>query len=177
MTLFLDRDGVINERPPGDYVRRWEDFHFLPGVLEAMPLLAARFARIIIVTNQQGIGKGLMTEADLADIHQRMIAAIEEAGGRIDAIFHCPDLRSKPDHCRKPRPTMALRARQQFPDIDFSQSLMVGDTLSDMQFGYRLGMQTVLITTSPEDVARVDGQEFPVDYRCGSLAEIMPFSW
>ncbi len=173
MTLFLDRDGVINVRPPGDYVRRWEDFHFLPGVLEAMPRLAARFSRIIVVTNQQGIGKGVMTEADLADIHQRMIAAIEEAGGRIDAVFHSPDLRSKPDHSRKPRPTLALRARAQFPEIEFSQSIMVGDTLSDMQFGYRLGMKTVLISTSPADIARILDEQFPVDFQCDRLETVV----
>src|SRR5688572_23731927 len=89
-TLFLDRDGVINERIPGDYVKNWDEFIFLDGVLEALNILARKFNRIVVVTNQQGIAKGLMTEEDLNKVHQRMVLEIQESGGKIDKVYFCP---------------------------------------------------------------------------------------
>jgi len=144
-TLFLDRDGVINERPPGDYVRHIEAFRWLPGVLESMPVLSEIFGRIIIVTNQQGVGLGLMSADQLERIHHYMEQRIIAAGGRIDAIMSCTMLRNEPDNCRKPDPKMAIMAKQKFPEIDFEKSIMVGDTESDIQFGRNAGMITVLI--------------------------------
>ncbi len=144
-TLFLDRDGVINERLVDDYVKTWQEFEFLPGVKEALAKLAKIFGRIIIVSNQQGIGKGLMTEQDLEYIHAEMLAEIEEASGRLDAIYFCPELKENDPECRKPNPGMAYQAQQDFPEIDFGKSLMVGDSESDMAFGKRLGMQCVFI--------------------------------
>jgi D-glycero-alpha-D-manno-heptose 1-phosphate guanylyltransferase len=142
-TLFLDRDGVINRRLVGDYVKSWEEFEFLPGALEGLAQLAEQFERIVVVTNQRGIGRGLMTELDLAVVHDSMMTAIQEAGGRIDAIYHCPDIDRTPGGCRKPDPGMALAAQAEFPEIDFRRSIMVGDAPSDIVFGQRLGMQVV----------------------------------
>jgi D-glycero-D-manno-heptose 1,7-bisphosphate phosphatase len=146
--LFLDRDGVINRRIPDGYVREWEEFEFLPGVLQGLALLNSRFQRIFIVTNQQGIGKGLMKEADLAHIHSQMYEAVRDSGGRIDAIYHCGALATDGDMRRKPGPGMALQAKKEFPDVDFARSVMVGDAPSDMDFGQRLGMKTVWIQSS-----------------------------
>jgi len=150
-TLFLDRDGVLNRRLPGAYVRSWEEFEWLPRVLDALALLSHSFGRIVVVTNQQGIGKGLMGEEELAEVHRRMLAAVEAAGGRIDGIYYCPDLASSPNNCRKPAPAMAIQAKQDFPEIDFRKSVIVGDSISDMQFGQQLGMYKVLITTKEEE--------------------------
>lgn len=160
-TLFLDRDGVINERLIDAYITCWEEFQFRTGVLEAIAYHTNVFDRILIVTNQQGIGKGLMTEANLADIHQRMLAAIRSAGGRIDRIYHCPMLCSAPNNCRKPAPFMALQAQRDFPDINFQRSVMVGDALTDMEFGKSVGMHTIWV--SEEEIpashaALIDGQ-------------------
>lgn len=151
-TLFLDRDGVINRRLPGGYVCKWEEFHWLPGVLEAIAGLTQNAGRAFVVTNQQGIGKGLMTEKNLEQIHARMRKEITAAGGRIDAVYYCPDLSSAVPNCRKPQPAMALRARDEFPEVDFQRSVMVGDSLSDMQFGQALGMFNVLIATKAEEM-------------------------
>lgn len=142
--LFIDRDGVINKHLPDDYVKNWEEFEFLPNVLEAFVLLAKAFRRIIIVTNQRGVGKGLMTEVDLQDIHQRMVSEIIHAGGRLDRIYCCTDTNSDSPN-RKPNSGMALQAQKDFPDIIFKESVMVGDSKSDMEFGERLGMRTILI--------------------------------
>jgi len=147
-TLFLDRDGVINKRPPNDYVKTWDEFEFLPGVLEALKILALKFSKIIIITNQQGIGKNVMTTEDLQIIHDNLIQEVSEKKGRIDAIYFCPDLAIKAVNCRKPNINMAKQAKIDYPDIDFSISIMVGDTLSDMQFGENAGMKTVFINTN-----------------------------
>jgi histidinol-phosphate phosphatase family protein len=149
-TLFLDRDGVINYEKKEDYIRNWSEFNFYPESLTALPLLAQKFSRIIIVTNQKGIGKGWMTDTDLANIHENMIQSISELGGRIDAIFYCADLDNESFN-RKPQPGMAYQAKEKFSSIDFSKSIMVGNRMSDMEFGRNAGMHTAyLATTNPE---------------------------
>ncbi|MBE0651115.1 MAG: HAD-IIIA family hydrolase [Bacteroidales bacterium] len=144
-TLFLDRDGVLNERIYGGYVNTSEGFKFLPGVLESMSVFASFFGKIIVVTNQQGVGKGEMTESELENIHRYMKAEIARAGGRLDAIYCCTDLATKKEHCRKPGIYLAMQAKKDFPEIDFQKSIMVGDTKSDMEFGRNSGMLNVLV--------------------------------
>ncbi|MFA5541921.1 MAG: HAD-IIIA family hydrolase, partial [Bacteroidales bacterium] len=102
-TLFLDRDGVINTRLVDDYVKTWKEFEFIEGVLEAISIFSKEFDRIFIVTNQQGIGKGIMSEEDLDKIHSRMIEEIEAKGGRIDKIYFCKHLAKENHIDRKPR--------------------------------------------------------------------------
>ena len=147
--LFLDRDGVINRRLVGEYVRKWEEFEFLPGVLQALKVMSSIFHRIFIVTNQQGIGKKLMTEDDLFLIHKNMEEAILNVGGRIDRIYHCPDLADSGSDFRKPRPGMAFLAKADFPDVDIPSSVMVGDSESDIGFAKNAGMQSVFIAPQP----------------------------
>ncbi len=144
-SLFLDRDGVINERIIDGYVCNWDDFRFLPGVPEALAVLSEWFGRIVIVTNQQGVGKGLMTEDELELIHKKMQEEVKRAGGRIDAIYYCPHLESVQSSCRKPAIDMGMAARRRFPEISFRKSLMVGDAPSDMVFAKRLGMKRVFV--------------------------------
>jgi histidinol-phosphate phosphatase family protein len=143
-TLFLDRDGVINKELLDDYVKHWEDFIFEDGALEAIAKLSGIFGRIIIVTNQRGIGIELMSDEDLSNIHERMKTAIEEAGGRIDAIYYAPAA-DRSDIRRKPNPTMAYEAKKDFPEIDLAKSVIVGNSISDMEFGRNAGMRTIFI--------------------------------
>lgn len=172
MTLFLDRDGVINRRLPGAYVRSWEEFTFLDGVLPALAALRPFFKYIVIVTNQQGIAKGLMTEDDLEGIHRRMLAAIRENGGAVSAVYHCPDAATVRPNCRKPGPAMARQAQRDFPDIDFRRSIMIGDSRSDMEFGKGLGMHTVLVSGKEDEGQwwEKPGGEGLVDELANSLA-------
>jgi histidinol-phosphate phosphatase family protein len=144
-TLFLDRDGVINKRIEDDYVLRWGDFEFLPGVIAAIKVFTDIFGKIIIVTNQQCIDKGLLKVADLDMIHKNMLNEIEKAGGKIDAVFYAQQVKERMHVDRKPNVGMALKAKKKFPSIDFKKSVMAGDSLSDMEFGHRLGMVSVLI--------------------------------
>ena len=144
-TLFLDRDGVINRRIVDSYVTRWEEFEFLPGVLEAMKILAEKFKYIFLITNQQGVGKGLMTMEQVDAIHDRMCTEIEMHGGLIDGILVCPQLASEPDNYRKPNPDMAYMACEICPDIDLQRCVMVGDGQLDIEFGRNAGTMTVFI--------------------------------
>lgn len=149
-SLFLDRDGVINIEKNEDYIRNWEEFHFYPNSLKALALLATKFSTIVITTNQKGVGKGFMSESDLQNIHDNMKREVIQSGGRIDEIFYCTDLDNLSVN-RKPQAGMAIQAQKKFPSIDFKKSIMVGNRLSDMQFGRNAGMYTCFVaTTHPE---------------------------
>jgi D-glycero-alpha-D-manno-heptose 1-phosphate guanylyltransferase len=149
-TLFLDRDGVINYEKENHYILNWREFEFYPGVIEAIPVLDKKFERIIVISNQRGVGRKLMTLDDLLDIHKRLKLEIEVNGGRIDKIYYCTAVESK-DFYRKPNPGMALRAKKDIPSIDLSKTIMVGNKLSDMQFGRNAGMYTVYLKTTHPD--------------------------
>lgn len=166
-TLFLDRDGVINYEKEGDYIRDWSEFRFYEGVTGAFSRLSDKFGKIIIVSNQRGVGKGLMTETALRHIHEQMTQEIGAAGGRVDKIYYCTSTDMlHPD--RKPNPGMAFHAKREIPGIDLARSVMVGNKLSDMQFARHAGMYSVFAaTTHPET-------PFPhpaIDLRFGSLPD------
>jgi histidinol-phosphate phosphatase family protein len=150
-TLFLDRDGVINIDKPNSYIFNPEEFKFYQGVLPSLEILNQHFGNIVVVTNQRGVGRGLMTEADLQAIHEKMMKEVRANQGRIDRIYYCAT-NDNQDPRRKPNPGMAYEARKDFPNIDFSKSLIVGNNLSDMQFGRNVGMKTVFIKTTIPDI-------------------------
>lgn len=145
-SLYIDRDGVINQKRENDYVKSWDEFIFIKGSLEALSILSNFFNKIFIVTNQRGIGRGIMTVNDLNIIHAKMITQIEFMKGRVDKIYYCSDIEDSSFN-RKPNPGMALNSKNDFNDIDFNKSFMVGDQLSDIEFGKNLGMKTVLIAS------------------------------
>ncbi len=149
-TLFLDRDGVINYEKQNDYIHNWSEFKFYEGVLDAMAIFSKKFKHIVVVTNQRGIGKCVTKEEDVIYLHRKMKEEVEENGGRIDAIYYCKDVdNSSP--CRKPNPGMGLQALKDIPSIDLTKAVMIGNTLSDMQFGKNLGIATIFLpTTRPE---------------------------
>ena len=157
-TLFLDRDGVLNKRLENDYVKNWAEFEFLDGVLDALAYFNKIFGRIVVVTNQQGIGKGLYRTEDLELIHGNMLYEVRYHGGRIDKVYFSPYLDTLNHPTRKPGTGMGLQAKQDFPEIDFSKSLMIGDSKSDMQFGKALGMFTAFVGAEEMDPKLVDAQ-------------------
>jgi len=151
-SLFLDRDGVINERPENDYVKTTSEFVFIENVPQAIQSLNKIFKYTFIVTNQQGIGKGLMTVSDLELIHKNMTDDLIKAGAEINEIFYCPNKKEDNSILRKPNVGMALSARKKYPNVNFKKSVMVGDSLTDMQFGKRLKMLTVFVSSDKTDV-------------------------
>ncbi len=150
-TLFLDRDGVINTCPIRDYILDKADFHLIEGVPEAVAKLSKIFGRIVVATQQQCVGKGLISQVGLDEIHEHLSAQLVQSGGRLDAVFAATKL-APDDHLlwRKPGPGMAYAAKQMFPEIAFSHAVMVGDTTRDMQFGHQLGMQCILVGYKPK---------------------------
>jgi histidinol-phosphate phosphatase family protein len=155
-TLFLDRDGVINKKLDNDYVKHWIEFEFLPGTLDALKTLNPVFGKIVIVTNQQGIGKGIYRTEDLELIHKNMIYEIAYNGGRIDQVYFSPYLSNENHPTRKPNIGMALEAKKQFPEINFEKSIIVGDSMSDMEFGRNAGMKTAFISNEKVEHPAVD---------------------
>jgi D-glycero-D-manno-heptose 1,7-bisphosphate phosphatase len=153
---------VINRKAPeGEYVTSWSEFEFLPGALEGLALMTAAPGplTIVVATNQRGIARGRMTEEDLADIHRRMLAAVEKARGRIDAIYHCPH--EAGCGCRKPETGMFDEAASEF-GLSLAETAVVGDSPSDMEAASRIGALRVL----------VGGQAEPgVDYAARDLAD------
>ena len=142
--IFIDRDGTINHRLEGRYVTRWVEFVFLPGVLDALRCLTRAGFALVAVSNQAGVGKGLLKDSALAEIHRQMAGAITRAGGRLDGIYVCPHLPEDDCACRKPRPGLLLRAVKEL-GIDLTSSYIVGDSLSDIEAGRAAGCRTILI--------------------------------
>jgi len=159
-TLFLDRDGVINQEKYEDYIHTWEEFKFYDGAVEAIKIFTEKFNRILVITNQRGVGKGITKLDDLHTIHAKMLEEIEKAGGHLDAIYYCSEIDNNNPY-RKPNPGMGLEAVKEFPDIDLKKSIMIGNTISDMEFGRNLGAYTLFLPTTRPDVnqedTRIDG--------------------
>lgn len=144
-TLFLDRDGVINDRIFGGYVTCISNFIFKDGALEAINGLSQIFNRLIVVTNQQGVAKKIMSESNLHEIHAYMLEQIEAHGGRISLCKVAVNLKGEYGDRRKPLPTMAHESVEEFPEISLDKSIMIGDTDSDILFAKNAGMKSVLV--------------------------------
>lgn len=149
--VFFDRDGVVNERTIGGYVLNWEEFHFLPGVGETLRRIKSLNYLAVIITNQRGVGRGLMSAQALDDIHARMQSALlSDFGVQFDWINFCTDAADETGR-RKPSPSMLLEARDKF-QIDMQQSWMIGDTASDIQAGKRAGVKTAFLKNEHEEI-------------------------
>jgi len=144
-TLFLDRDGVINVKLDGRYVQNGDEFKFMPGAETAIAKLSKIFNRILIVTNQQGIAKGIMSAEDLNVLHQYMLQQLKVRGGIIEKIYYCPHLAAENCSCRKPNPGMIQQAILDFPNIKIEDSYLIGDSDTDIMAGEKMGLITVKV--------------------------------
>ena len=144
--LFLDRDGVIVENRP-NYIHSWADIFIFPQALEALVKVRIAPYKIVIATNQSAIGRGLISFSEAEAINQRLVAEIEAAGGRIDAVFMCPHTPEENCSCRKPLPGLLFQAAESL-SIDLKNSILIGDALSDIIAGQAAGVQkNVLVRT------------------------------
>lgn len=144
--IFLDRDGVIIENRT-DYVRRWEDVHVFPQALLALAKASQGPYKIVLVTNQSAVGRGLMSMASAEAINHRLAALIEEAGGRVDGIFLCPHAPEADCDCRKPKPGLLLQAAKEL-DLDLGRSVMIGDAFTDLMAGQAAGVGRLALVRS-----------------------------
>jgi D-glycero-D-manno-heptose 1,7-bisphosphate phosphatase len=171
-TVFLDRDGVLNEKAPeGEYVWRWQHFRILDGVPDAIAQLNHAGIRVIVVTNQRGVALGLYNRADVAALHAEFQKLLGEHGARIDAFYVCPHGHGD-CNCRKPLPGLFEQAAAEFPEIRAQSSVMIGDSLVDIEFGRGLGMKTILIG-DPDRHASLGTQASPDARRAAALADLM----
>lgn len=165
-SLFLDRDGVINHRIVGDYVRNIEQLKLYSQIEKTIANLSRLFAHTFVVTNQQGVGKGLMSTDDVNKVHNYISDKVSLENGKIDAFYFAPQLKSENHPLRKPGIGMALKAKMEFPNVDFHKSVMVGDSESDIIFGKKTGMKTVFIQTQSKKLDSVEA-----DFSFASLEE------
>ena len=166
--FFFDRDGVVNVSPGAGYVLRWEDFHFCDGVIEALTWLKQRGFALVLVTNQQGVGKGLMTQAALDDMHARMQDELGKHDAAFDAIHACTCLKSDPNcTCHKPSPEMVLQAAHDL-DLDLSQSWLIGDQDRDIQMAVSAGVPHTIRVVG-ENPANVSA-----GHEIADLTELLP---
>lgn len=148
--VFLDRDGVINKNPKEhDYIKSWEEFLFLPGVKEAIKRLNEGGYRVIVVSNQAGINKGIISHKTVQEINRRMMEEVKKAGGRIEKVYYCPHRSDEKCNCRKPRPGLFLQAAKDCK-IDFKRSYFIGDLASDIEAGHRVGLKVIFIPSKRE---------------------------
>jgi D-glycero-D-manno-heptose 1,7-bisphosphate phosphatase len=147
--VFLDRDGVINHKAPeGEYISRWEEMEFCPGVFSAVLDLQRAGFKIVVITNQRGIALGKTRLEDLADIHSRMVETFASHGVEIAGVYFCPHDIPENCQCRKPQPGLLLQAAQDH-GLDLSRSWMIGDAVSDIEAGKNAGCKTVRIQSEP----------------------------
>lgn len=148
-TVFLDRDGVINRKPPeGEYISDWRDFHLLPGVEESIGVLNRAGIRVIVISNQRGIALGRVTRAGVDALHTGLQQHLAAAGARIDAFYYCPHNKDECE-CRKPKTGLFEQAFHDFPEMDRSACLVIGDSLSDIQAARALGLPSIFIEGDP----------------------------
>lgn len=175
-TVFLDRDGVLNRKlPEGNYVGSLAQFDVLPGVEEAIGRLNGAGKLVVVVSNQRGIARGRTTVADVETIHAAFQERLAEKGARIDGFFYCPHEKDQCT-CRKPLPGLFEQAAERFAQIAPERSVMIGDSPSDIEFGARLGMRTILIDASDqEEGAGMQEARALAGNVCASLAEAVEF--
>lgn len=144
--IFLDRDGVTNKRPPkAEYVCRPEDFIWLPGAKEAIKRLNDAGYFIIIISNQAGIARGVMTEEDFNKVQEKMIADLKEIGAHIDAVYFCPHGWNDGCECRKPKPGMLYQAQKDY-SINLTKCVLIGDDERDIMTAHNANMKGILVT-------------------------------
>jgi D-glycero-D-manno-heptose 1,7-bisphosphate phosphatase len=173
-TAFLDRDGTITRKPTeGSYVLAPEQLQLLPGAGDAIRRLNQAGWRVVVVTNQRGIARGLMSEEDLASVHERLRALLEETGATIDRIYHCPH-EAGTCECRKPGTGLLETARREDPEMSFERAVLIGDSQIDIDAGRAAGIRTVAIGSASGATHQVADLGEAVDWALISGCRVSP---
>ncbi len=144
--IFLDRDGVINQQITGTYVTQWSEFRFMPDIAGVLTEIAALPFPIIVISNQAGVGKGLLSVAELSSITHGFVRQLASRGGRIDAAYYCPHTPQEACGCRKPKPGLLRRAARDW-NINLTRSVLIGDSATDVQAAAAAGCQSILLAS------------------------------
>jgi D-glycero-D-manno-heptose 1,7-bisphosphate phosphatase len=176
--IFIDRDGVINQDPAGwtehSYVTTWRDFHFLPGVFAALKKFKKHRYKVIIISNQAGVGKGYFTNERLREITRKMAEEIRKQGGDVREAFYCTHTDEDNCACRKPKTGLFDKAMKKYK-IDAATTYYIGDTRRDILAGKEAGLKTILVLTGKTAPKDVDGWDVRPDYICSGLSEAADF--
>lgn len=173
--VFLDRDGVINKDGWGwtdhGYIKRWEDFHFLPRAVEALKRIAEAGYKCVIISNQAGVGQGYYTKEALSEVTDKMLDAIKKAGGNIAGVYYCTHAKEEGCDCRKPKPGLLHQAKKELGIQDVSGKYYVGDTERDIQAGKSANLKTVLLLSGKTSAREWEKWEQKPDHVCKDLLE------
>lgn len=173
--IFIDRDGVINEDGGGrtdvGYIVRWEDFEFIPGVLDAFKLANGSGYKCIVISNQQCVGKGFCSIEDVDLLTGKMIEAIRTAGGDIEGVYYCPHLKEENCRCRKPAPGLFEKAREDLGINSLEGMYYIGDTERDIKAGISAGLKTALVLSGKTSRGEEESWETKPDIICSDLME------
>ncbi len=173
--VFIDRDGVINRDPGGwteyGYVTRWEDFYFLPKVLDTLKRFTDSGYGIIFISNQQGVGKGYFSKEDLAEVTANLKKEVEKRGARIAGIYYCTHAKEESCDCRKPKPGLFYEAQKELKIKDIPGKFFIGDTERDVKAGRAAGLRTILVLSGKAKAEDIKTWEYKPDHVCESLAE------
>ena len=176
--IFLDRDGVINKDPGGwtehSYVTRWEDFHFLPGSIEAIKKLNKHGYEIIVISNQGGISKGFYAESKLKEINKKMLEKIEKSGGKIKKAYYCVHQASDECDCKKPKIGLFKKAEKEL-SITTSDTYFVGDGKMDIEAAQKIGLKSVLVLSGKTNLENTRNWDIKPDYIFDDLKETVNF--
>ena len=168
--IFLDRDGVINFPPKRKrYITRWEEFRFLPGALASVKKLTSSRLKLIVVSNQAGVDRGVYSKASLNEITRKMLSAIKSHGGKIDAVYYCTHRPERRCRCRKPRAGMLRKAARRF-SLDLKKSVVIGDNATDIEMGRSAGCRTALVLTGVTTRKAAGKLAIPPDHIARDLA-------
>src|SRR2546427_2366795 len=170
--VLVDRDGgIIRDR--SDYVKSWSEVELMPGAIDALTRLHRNGYRVAVVTNQSAIGRGIVPQEVVEDIHRRLATQIAEAGGRIDAFLVCPHTPDDQCSCRKPKPGLLQAAKRRL-SVESSAPYMIGDQLSDVEAALAAGCRPILVTSPTHEPRSFDaGVSFAVALDLASAAEII----
>jgi histidinol-phosphate phosphatase family protein len=160
--IFLDRDGVLIHNRT-HYVRSWEDVKIYPSTLKSLSILANSDYKIIILSNQSAVGRGLMSLQTMNDVNDRLISIIKKSGGRVDAVFICPHAPENNCNCRKPKPGLVFEAKKEFA-LDLENSWLVGDALTDLQTGLNSGIKNLVLVESGRGKKQLNTHKYELSH-------------
>ena len=169
--VFLDRDGVICENRD-DYVKSWEEFVWIPGAKKALSRLRRHGYITVVITNQSAIGRGIVSRETVDKIHQRMGEEVAQTGGKIEKIYYCPHKPEDGCSCRKPEPGLLLQAAEDLK-LDLRTSYLVGDAITDIEMGHKIGSRTIMVKTGKglSELADKNRWKIRPDYIAQDLSE------
>jgi histidinol-phosphate phosphatase family protein len=174
--VFLDRDGVISIFTPDDYIKKWKEFAFIPEGIDGLKILYNAGYKIVIISNQAGVGKGLFSQKDLDDITENMKKELKKIGVEIYKVYYCIHKKEDNCNCRKPKPGLFLKAKEEIGDIDFTTTYFIGDSDIDVIAGKSIGLKTVIVLTGKtKSDKEIENWEIKPDYIFPSLKEAAEF--